>query len=136
MKQSIFLGWVLLLSLAIGPSCKKKKDGGCSEAQMKVTTLPAEGSVEPASVGPDFPLTVTITEGMPTTGVTIEVKARPEGPTSTPFFTDTLQNVTVNSNNFTITGTPPMSAAVVDVTITSTTCNTNKWTGSYRYSRK
>ena len=136
MKQSIFLGWVLLLILTIGPACKKKKDGGCSEAQMKATTLPAEGSVEPASPGPDFPLTVTITEGMPSSGVTIEVKARPEGPTSTPFFTDTLQNVTVNSNNFTIKNTPAGSAAVVDITVTSSTCNTNKWTGSYRYSRK
>jgi hypothetical protein len=136
MKQSIFLGWVLLITLAIGPGCKKKKDGGCSEAQMKVTTLPAEGSVEPASPGPNFPLTVTITEGMPSSGVTIEVKARPEGPTSTPFFTDTLQNVTVNANNFTITGTPANTFAVVDITITSTTCNTNKWTGSYRYARK
>jgi hypothetical protein len=136
MKQSIFLGWVLLITLAIGPGCKKKKDGGCSEAMMKVTTLPAEGSVEPASPGPNFPLTVTITEGMPTSGVTIEVKARPEGPSSTPFFTDTLQNVTVNSNNFTITGTPANTAVAVDVTVTSTTCNTNKWTGTYRYSRK
>jgi hypothetical protein len=136
MKQSIFLGWVLLLLLATGPSCKKKKDGGCSEAKMKVTTLPAEGSVEPASPGPNFPLTVTITEGMPSSGVTIQVKARPEGPTSTPFFDSTLTNVTVNANNFTIRNTPAASAAVVDITITSSTCNTNQWTGSYRYSRK
>lgn len=136
MKHSIFLGWVLLLMLTIGPACKKKKDGGCSEAMMKVTTLPAEGSVEPASPGPDFPLTVTITEGMPSNGVLIEVKARPEGPTSTPFYDTTLQNVTVNANNFTIRNTPANSYAVVDVTITSTTCNTNKWTGTYRYARK
>ena len=126
MKQTIYLGWVMLLLLAVGPGCKKKKDGGCSEALMKVTTLPAEGSVEPAAPGPNFPLTVTITEGMPSSGYTIEVRARPEGPTSTPFFGDTLKNVTANSQNFTITGTPANSAAVVDIVITSTTCNTNK----------
>ena len=136
MKQFIFLGWVLLLSVTISPGCKKKKDGGCTEAVMKVTTTPAEGSVEPAGVGPEFPLKVNITENMPTTGVTIEVKARPEGPSSQPFFTDTMQNVTTTSNDFLITGTPAGSAAVVDVIVTSKTCNTNKWTGSYRYSRK
>lgn len=136
MKQLFFLGWVMLLLLTINSSCKKKKDGGCTEAIMKVTSSPAEGTVDPAGVGPDFPLTVTITENLPTTGVTIEVKARPEGPTSTPFFTDTVQNVTTTLNNFTITGTPAGTAAVVDITVTSKTCNTNKWSGSYRYSRK
>ena len=136
MKQSIFLGWVLLLLLATGPGCKKKKEGGCSEAKLKATTLPVEGSVEPASPGPDFPLTVTVTEGMPSSGVTIQVKARPEGPTSTAFFDTTLTKVTVATNNFTIKNTPAGTAAVVDVTITSSTCNTNTWTGSYRYSRK
>jgi hypothetical protein len=115
MKQFIHLGWVALLLLVIGPGCKKKKDGGCTEAIMTVTTLPAEGSVEPASPGPEFPLTVNITSNLPTTGVSIEVKARPEGPTSEPFFTDTLQNVTEQNSNFMITGTPAGSAVVVDM---------------------
>lgn len=136
MKHSIFLGWVMLLIVAVGPGCKKKKDGGCSEAKMEVTTLPAEGSVEPASVGPNFPVTVNLVSGMPSSGVTIEVKARPEGPSSTPFFTDTLQHVMTPSTNLTITGTPAGTAAIVDITVTSGTCNSNKWTGSYRYSMK
>lgn len=136
MKQFIFPGWVMLLLVAIGPGCKKKKDNGCAEAVMQVTTVPAEGSVQPASVGPGFPVTVNLVSGMPSSGVTIEIKARPEGPVSTPFFTDTLRNVMTPSTSLTITGTPAATAAVVDITVTSTTCNTNKWTGSYRYSRK
>jgi hypothetical protein len=134
MKQFIHLGWVMLLLLVIGPGCKKKKDGGCTEATMTVTSSPADGSVEPASVGPEFPVAVNVTANLPTSGVSIVVSARPEGATSTPFFSDTLTNVTQQTSNFMIVGTPANSAAVVDITVTSNSCNTNTWTGTYRYS--
>mgnify|MGYP001245887810 CR=1 FL=1 len=136
MKQFIHLGWVLLLLLIVAPGCKKKKDGGCTEAIMEVSTLPADGSVEPPSVGPDFPLKVNITSNLPTSGVSIVITARPEGASSEPFFSDTLTNVTQQTSEIMIVGTPTGSAATVDIVVTSNSCNTNKWTGNYRYSMK
>jgi hypothetical protein len=136
MKQFIHLGWVLLLLLIVAPGCKKKKDGGCTEAVMTVTTDPADGSVVAPSVGPDFPLKVNITSNRPTSGVSIVVTARPEGATSEPFFSDTLTNVNQQTTDITIVGTPPGTAATVDIVVTSNSCNTNRWTGSYRYSMK
>jgi hypothetical protein len=137
MKQIILFGWAVFFLLAVTPACKKKKDGGgCGEATIKVTTSPANGTVDPPSMGPTFPVIVNITEGMPSSGVTIEVKARPDANNSTPFFTETRQNITTTNNNFTITGTPAGTSCIVDITVTSRSCNTNKWTGGYRFSSK
>jgi len=74
---------------------------------------------------------------VPAVGVSIVVNARPETPAGAPiFFTQTHATVTNTTDNFTITGTPTGVICVVDITITSKNCSTNKWTGSYRYSKK
>lgn len=135
MKKA-FLPWIaVLLVLVSMPYCKKKKTDSCAtEAVLAVTTSPANTSTELPAPGPNFPLTVTITSALPPSGVTIEVKARPDG-SSTTYFTET-KTTTVKDNSFTITGTPNTVTCVVEITVTSRTCSTNKWTGSYRYSKK
>ena len=108
--------------------------GGTSEANLVVSTNPPANSVQPAAPQNDFPLTVSITSAMPPQGVTIDVKAAPDGST-TNFFTETRSSTTAN-NNFTITGTPVGVVSVVTVTVTSKTKATNTVTLTYRYSRK
>lgn len=134
MKKTFLPGLYVALILLAMPYCKKGGSSGCSETQMTVTTTPANGTVEPPAPGPDFPLQINISANLPAAGVTIEIKAHPEGST-TNFFTSTTSSTTA-INNFTITGTPITTSCVVDITITSKSCNTNKWTGSYKYSRK
>jgi hypothetical protein len=94
--------------LGIG-SCSDKGGGGGGggggdEANLLVTLNPPAGSTQPAAPQVDFPLTVSIASTMPPQGVTIDVKAAPDG-TTTNFFTETRSSTTAN-NNFTITGTP------------------------------
>jgi len=131
-----FLPWIAVLIVLIAmPYCKKGPSDTCSgEATLVITTTPANGTTEPPAPGPTFPLTVTISSAMPSSGVTIEVKARPDG-SSTTFFSQTVSS-TVKDNNFTITGTPATVTCIVEITVTSKGCNTNKATSSYRYSKK
>jgi len=131
-----FLPWIAVLMVLIAmPYCKKGPTDTCSgEASLVITTTPANGTTEPPAPGPNFPLTVTISSAIPSSGVTIEVKARPDG-VATTFFTQTVSS-TVKDNNFTITGTPPTVTCIVEITVTSKGCNTNKTTASYRYSKK
>ena len=136
----------LLLQLFIVPaiilciaSCSDKGGsggggGGTSEANLAVTLTPPAGSTQPAAPQIDFPLTVSITSTMPPQGVTIDVKAAPDGSTAN-FFTESRSSTTAN-NNFTITATPTGVVCVVTVTVTSKSKPTNTWTGSYRYTRK
>ena len=127
---------VPMIIFAIG-SCSDKGGGGgggTTEANLAVTLNPPAGSTQSAVAQTDFPLTVTITSTMPPQGVTIDVKAAPEG-TTTNFFTQTKDN-TGASTPFTITGTPVGPVCVVTVTVTSKSKSSNTWTGSYRYSRK
>jgi len=133
MKRT-FLPWIAVLMVLIAmPYCKKSPTDTCSsEAALVITTNP--GSNQPPAPGPTFPLTVTISSAMPASGVTIEVKARPDG-VATTFFTET-RNSTVKDNNFTITGTPATITCIVEITVTSKGCGTNKATASYRYSQK
>lgn len=135
MKKAI-LPWIAVVMVVLSmPYCKKKKTDSCStESTLAVSTTPANGSTELPAPGPNFNLTVSITSAMPPSGVTIEVKARPES-TSTPFYTES-KSTSTKDNNFTITSTPPTVTCIVEITVTSKTCNTNKWTGSYRYSKK
>lgn len=138
MKKAALLGLAVMSILFFTPACGKKGGGGgggCSETALQVTTIPAINSTEAPAPGPDFPLQVTITAGMPTAGVTIQVKAHLDGST-TNFYAPAATSTTSASNSFTITGTPAASSCVVDITVTSKSCATNKWTGSYRYSRK
>jgi hypothetical protein len=137
MKKIILFGLAVLFVLAVTISCKKKKDGGtdrCGETEVKVLTIPANGTVDPPSPGSTFPLIVNI-ESMPVSGVSITVSARAEAGNATPYFTETRDNV-LSSNSFQITNTPAGTACIVDVTVTSKTCNTNQWKGGYRYSTK
>ena len=105
------------------------KGGGTTPADPCKT-----GSTEAIAPGPTFPLRVSVSSTMPASGVTIEVKAHPEGST-TNFFSDS-KSTTTKDNDFTITSTPSTVICVVDIVVTSRTCTTNKWTGSYRYSKK
>jgi len=140
----IFMKGVLLklfivpaIILGIG-SCGDKGGGGgggtTTEANLVVTLNPPAGSTQPAAPQVDFPLTVSITSTMPPQGVTIDVKAAPDGST-TNFFTESKSSTSAN-NNFTITGTPISVVCVVTVTVTSKTKATNTVTLSYRYTRK
>jgi hypothetical protein len=109
--------------------------GGCNETAMTVVTIPANGTVEPPAPGPDFPVQVNITANKPAQGVNIEIKAHPEGST-TNFYTSGVVGSNNSSNTFTITNTPATVTCVVDITVTSKSCATNKVTLSYKYSKK
>ncbi|HSB93962.1 MAG TPA: hypothetical protein VLC28_12640 [Flavitalea sp.] len=133
-KLFVFLGLALCF-MAISPACSKSDDGGCGEAAVNFTSTPAINSTEPPAPGPDFGLTVNVTN-IPAAGVTIEVSAKPEDPATAPaFYTETISS-TAGSNDFIITNTPLGTSAIVTVTVTSKSCTTNTKTGSYRYSRK
>ena len=122
--------------LSIG-SCSDKGGGGGGggdEANLVVTLNPPAGSTQPAAPQTDFPLTVSMTSTMPPQGVTIDVKAAPDG-SATNFFTETRSSTTAN-NNFTITSTPTGVVCVTTVTVTSKSKATNTVTLSYRYTRK
>jgi hypothetical protein len=138
MKKIILFGLAALLALTVTESCKKKKDNNnnnlCGEQEVKVATIPASGTIDPPAPGTSFPLVVNVTGVIPTSGVTITVNAKQEGG-STAYFTET-RDVTSSSNSFTITNTPAKVTCIVDVTVTSKSCNTNQWKGSYRYSAK
>lgn len=138
MKKIVLLSLTTLFFLATISSCKKGGGGGngnCNETAMTVTTTPANGSTEPAGPGPNFPLQVNITASLPSAGVTIEVSAAPEAGGAA-FFTQTLPEVKTAISNFSIANTPSTTPSIVKITITSKSCASNKWTGSYRYSRK
>ena len=134
--RKTFLPWIAVLMVLIAmPYCKKSPTDTCSgEATLVITTTPANGTTEPPAPGPNCPLTVTISSAIPSSGVTIEVKARPDG-VATTFFTQTVSSF-LKVNTFTITGTPSTVTCIVEITVTSKGCNTNKATASYRYSKK
>lgn len=137
MKKTFYIWSAVLLLMLSMPYCKKKKpapDACTTEATLSVTTNPASGSTQAPAPGPTFPLKVTINSTIPASGVTIDVKAKQEGGT-TNFYSETKTS-TVKDTDFTITNTPNTVTCVVEITVTSKTCATNKWTGSYRYSKK
>ena len=131
-RQPAFLLLVVLFQLFL-LSCSKSTDSCSGEADLAVTTTPANGSTELPSVGP-FNLKVSITSTIPSAGVTIDVKAREESKTAT-FFSQTKSS-SVKDNNFEISGTPATVTCIVEITVTSKSCSQKKWTGSYRYSKK
>ena len=136
MKKVLYLVYALMFSaLIMRGSCKKSSGGGGSnEATLDVELNPPAGSNQAASPGPDFPLIVTIKSAMPPSGVKIDVAAKQDGSTST-FFSQSI-NSTSATNTFTITNSPRSVTLRVDVTVTSLTNSSNKWTGGYTYSRK
>lgn len=137
MKKIVVFGLVALSMILIMPSCGSKGGGDpkpCSETAMIVSTDPANGANLGNVIGPNYNLTVNITANLPSAGAEIKVTATPEVGGAA-FFTET-RNVTTNANAFVITNTPVNTPAKVDITVTSKGCNTNKWSGSYRYTRK
>lgn len=135
MKKTILFGLTVFM-LAVTISCKKNKDkNGCGETPLKVSTSPADGTVDPPAPGTSFPLVVTIDEGMSSAGVSISVTARKDSTNSTPFFTDT-HDVTMSTTTYQITNVPVGTVCIVETVVTSKTCNTNQWKGSYRFSGK
>lgn len=134
--KNTFLPWLAVMVILIAlPYCKKKSSDSCgSETSLAVSTTPATGTTEAPAPGPTFPLKVSITSAIPASGVTIEVKARPDG-ASTTFFSEQRSSST-KDNDFTITGAPATVVCLVEISVTSKTCGTNKWTGSYRFSKK
>jgi len=137
MKKTYGLPLIILLFIASIAACGKgggSNGGGCSETALTVTTTPAIGSTEAPSAGTTFPLTVNVSANLPAAGVTIDVKARPEA-SSAAFYSESKTS-TAAVTNFTITATPVGVPSIVEITVTSKSCATNKWTGTYRYSRK
>ena len=137
--KKVLLQFFIVPAIIVGiGSCSDKGGGGGGggggEANLAVTLNPPANSAQPAAPQVDFPLTVSITSAMPSQGVTIDVKAAPDGST-TNFFTESRSSTTAN-NNFTITGTPVGVTCVTTVTVTSKTKATNTVTLSYRYARK
>ena len=135
-KRGVQLLFIVPVFICCVWSCSDKGGGGGggSEANLAVTLNPPANSTQPAIPQTNFPLTVSITSPMPSQGVTIDVRAAPDGST-TNFFSETRSSTTAD-NNFTITGTPVSVVCVTTVTVTSKTKATNTITLSYRYSRK
>jgi|GEM_PF-2331342 hypothetical protein len=136
--KKILLVLGLFTIIVTSPACKKKKggdSGGCDEASISFVSNPPVNSTQTPAAGPNFPLEINISN-MPSQGVSITVRARPESPANAAaFFTET-RNSSQQVNNFTITNTPVNVASIVEITITSRSCSNNSITGSYRYSRK
>lgn len=139
MRKILYLfAIVMITSILMAGSCKKGGGGGGGgggEQTLVVELNPAANSAQAPAPGPDFPLSVTIKSTMPAAGVKIDVSARTDVAGSTPFFTES-RNSTTSVNNFTITNSPKGVTLRVDVTVTSLTTSSNKFTGSYTYSRK
>lgn len=137
MKKVLYLLIIFSFSsIILSSSCKKSGGGGGSNEPALVVELnPAANSNQAPAPGPDFPLTVTIKSTMPASGVKIDVVARQDVAGSTPFFTQSI-NSTTSVNNFNITNSPRNVTIRVEVTVTSLSNSSNKFSGSYTYSRK
>lgn len=136
MRHRIVTANILAISILALASILSGCGGGknTDEANLTVTTNPASGSTQAPAVGPTFPLNVKITSAMPAKGVTIAVKATPDG-SSTAFF-NTSQSTTTTSNDFTVSGQQVAVVNVVYITVTSNSKASNTWSGTYRYSAK
>jgi len=135
----------LLLAFLIGcfsVLCSCSKGGGGStpppspptEADLVVTTDPANSSLQPPALGPYY-LKVSIGSALPVNGVKIEITAKKDDGSNTSFFTTSV-NKTTAVNDFTITGTPIATQCLVEIKVTSLSKPANTWNGSYRYSSK
>jgi cell division septation protein DedD len=133
MKKIVLAIILVALAAVAMPSCKKKKTD--TEAGLIVEITPANKSNNLNLLGPDFPLKIEITSVMPPSGIKIEISVIKEGSSDPAFFTAS-NNSTAPQNNYTITGTPSGVTCVVNITVTSLSMPTNKWVGTYRYSKK
>ena len=131
----LFIGFALINSVTLS-SCGGGSDDPPppNEANLAVTTDPANETVQPPALGP-YNLKVTITSAMPPNGVKIEVSAKKDDGSNTVFFSTSVNRTTAVSD-FSITGTPAATQCLVETKVTSLTKPTNVWSGSYRYSSK
>ncbi len=140
LKNNFMRTALLLVGLALVNVVMSSCGGGSddppppNEANLAVTTDPANGTVQPPALGP-YNLKVSITSAMPPNGVKIEINAKKDDGSNTVFFSTSV-NRTSAVNDFTITGTPAATQCLVETKVTSLTKSTNVWTGSYRYSSK
>ena len=136
MKKVLYLFYMFCFtSLILAGNCNKGGGGGNNEPQLNVELNPAASSNQAPAPGPEFPLTVTIKSTLPSSGVKIDVVARQDVAGSTPFFTQSI-NSTTAVNTFNITNSPRNVTLRAEVTVTSLSNSSNKFTGSYTYSRK
>ena len=135
-KARMVIRVVLLVWLIVGvATCKKdatQQPPPPTEAKLTVQLTPPDGSVQPRSAGPDFPLKIDVTSPMPSKGVSISVSAV-DSATGNSFYTY-KQHVSQALTNLNITGTPTGVTCIVQVAVTSLSDNANKWTGNYTYS--
>ena len=137
MRTVLFLFGFALINVITLSSCGGGGDDSPpppNEANLAVTTDPANGTVQPPALGP-YNLKVTVTSAMPPNGVKIEVSAKKDDGSNTVFFSTSVNRTTAISD-FTITGTPAATQCLVETTVTSLTKPSNQWSGSYRYSSK
>ncbi|MEJ7769279.1 MAG: hypothetical protein WKF89_15780 [Chitinophagaceae bacterium] len=137
MKTARFLLLFGFLAFLVASISCQKGNGSTTPAEenLVVETLPlANGHVESPAPGPTFPLKVTVKSAMPSGGVKIDVTAKPDGGTVN-FFNNSVTTMNATTD-FTITGATAGVTAVVDITVTSVSKSSNRWTGSYKFSRK
>ena len=135
MKRNKYLFLSICIILFAVIACQKGSGNGGTEQNLVVETLPlANGHVEAAAPGPDFPLTVTIKSTMPGGGVKIDVTAKPDG--GVVAFFSSSKTTSAATTSFTITGTTAGVVSLVEFTVTSVSNSSNTWKGSYKYSRK
>ena len=137
MRTFLLLVGITVMTLVTFSSC----GGGSSdsppppsEANLAVTTDPANGTVQAPALGP-YNLKVSITSNMPPNGVKIDITAKKDDGSNTVFFSTSV-NRTTAVNDFTLTGTPAATQCLVETKVTSLTKPSNIWSGSYRYSSK
>ena len=137
MRTFLLLVGITVMTLVTFSSCGGGGDDSPpppSEANLAVTTDPANGTVQAPALGP-YNLKVTITSTMPPNGVKIDITAKKDDGSNTVFFSTSV-NRTTAVNDFTITATPAATQCLVETKVTSLTKSTNQWSGSYRYSSK
>ncbi len=136
-KYFSFLTVFAALVITISNSCSKGGgDKPCTETGLSFTTSPALNSNQPAAPGPDFPLVVTLNNPIPPGGVKIDITVKQQNPANSPAFFTVSRTTNSAVNNFSITGTPSGAVSIVEIVATSVTCATNKFSGTYTYSRK
>jgi hypothetical protein len=137
MRTFLLLVGITAMTLITVSSCGGGGDDSPpppAEANLAVTTDPANGTVQAPALGP-YNLKVTITSTMPPNGVKIDITAKKDDGSNTVFFSTSV-NKTTAVNDFTLTGTPAATQCLVETKVTSLTKSSNQWSGSYRYSSK
>ncbi len=135
LSKHILLSICIILLTVVACQKGSSGSGNTTEENLVVETLPlANGHLEVAAPGPDFPLMVTVKSKMPSGGVKIDVTAKPDG--GTVAFFSSSKTTSSATTSFSITGTTAGIVSLVEITVTSVSSSSNKWTGSYKYSRK